>query len=676
MLILSSLTGALVASRTPTKPTIEPIGKMGYSHIIISEYGTATWCGYCKYAHEALMKIYAGGWYPFYYISMVCDVNVNANNRAVELGLTGYPTVYFDGGANSVVGAGSVPSAMNNYNSSIKESGKRDVSDVDISLDVTWNGNAEMDIDVYVTNNEDDSYKGHLHVYVTEIVSSMGWYDTAGKLYTFPFLDYAFNQDITVSSGGTYHGSITWDGHDYYTGYGDDFGDITYGNIMIIGTVFNQTSKYSDDSTGYRVGNNNAPKTPKNPNPGDNATDVDVYTDLNWTCNDPDNDVLLFDVYLDTSTPPKLVKTNNSGQSYTPGVLDLNSTYYWKIDAKDPHGATTSGPIWRFTTRGNDPPNKPSDPEPANGETDVDIDVVLHWTSEDPDGDDVTYDVYFGDSSPPPKVKSNKTGSSYNPSGELDFEKTYYWKIVSWDEFNYSSEGSLWSFTTEENLPPYEPSNPDPADGETNVNNNADLSWTGGDPNSGDKLTFDVYFGKTNPPPLSTNNQTFINYNPGAMDLGTTYYWKIVSWDSQGLTTKGPIWEFTTSENPNYPPKKPTISGETKGKAGEEYEYIVSATDPNDDDLKYIIDWGDGNEEETTFYGSGEDVTISHIWEEKDTYVITVKAEDPYGLDGPEATLEVSMPKSKGYNFNFNFFERFFERFPNALPLLRYLLGI
>jgi len=70
-----------------------------YTHTILGEFGTATWCPYCVYADAALNNIYAGQWHPFYYVSMICDVNTNAYQRAVnELGLTGYPTVYFDGG--------------------------------------------------------------------------------------------------------------------------------------------------------------------------------------------------------------------------------------------------------------------------------------------------------------------------------------------------------------------------------------------------------------------------------------------------------------------------------------------------------------------------------------------------------------------------------------------------
>ncbi|EMR74854.1 PKD domain protein [Thermoplasmatales archaeon SCGC AB-540-F20] len=126
----------------------------------------------------------------------------------------------------------------------------------------------------------------------------------------------------------------------------------------------------------------------------------------------------------------------------------------------------------------------------------------------------------------------------------------------------------------------------------------------------------------------------------------------------------------------NYPPNKPIISGPTKGKPGTEYDYIFRATDPDGDDVKYFIDWGDGNTEWTGFSASGTPVTVSHTWAEKDTYTITAKAQDEYGLEGPEGTLEVTMPKNKAFDFNFPLLSWLFERFPNAFPILRQLLGL
>jgi hypothetical protein len=57
--------------------------------------------------------------------------------------------------------------------------------------------------------------------------------------------------------------------------------------------------------------------------------------------------------YFNVDTPIPQVASNHSQTSYDPGTLEPLTTYYWKIVARDNHGATTHGPIWSFTTEDN-----------------------------------------------------------------------------------------------------------------------------------------------------------------------------------------------------------------------------------------------------------------------------------------------------------------------------------
>jgi hypothetical protein len=240
--------------------------------------------------------------------------------------------------------------------------------------------------------------------------------------------------------------------------------------------------------------------------------------------------------------------------------MDYNTKYYWKIIAWDNHGASTAGPIWDFTTGNepNDPPNTPSNPNPADQSTEVDLNADISWTGGDPDpGDTVSYDVYFGTSSSPPKVNSGQEITSYDP-GQMNYNTKYYWKIIAWDNHGESTTGPTWDFTTKDNNPPYTPSNPIPSNHLTDVSINADLSWTGGDPDPGDTVTYDVYFGDNSPPPLVSSGQSSITYDPGTMNYNTKYYWEILAWDNHGESTTGPTWDFTTGSEPNDPPYVPS----------------------------------------------------------------------------------------------------------------------
>jgi C1A family cysteine protease len=106
------------------------------------------------------------------------------------------------------------------------------------------------------------------------------------------------------------------------------------------------------------------------------------------------------------------------------------------------------------------------------------------------------------------------------------------------------------------NNPPNTPSNPSPANNATGIPINADLSWSGGDPDAGDTVTYDVYFGTNSTPPLVSHNQSATTYDPGTLAYSTQYHWKIVATDNHGTSAAGPLWDFTTAVA--------RIGGETK----------------------------------------------------------------------------------------------------------------
>ena len=65
---------------------------------------------------------------------------------------------------------------------------------------------------------------------------------------------------------------------------------------------------------------------------------------------------------------------------------------------------------------------------------------------------------------------------------------------------------------------------------------------------------------------------------------------------------EGKSWDIKTGDlsfktyiiGMDTPPLRPTITGSTNGKSGKELLYKFKSLDPDGDDVKYIIDWGDG----------------------------------------------------------------------------------
>ena len=131
------------------------------------------------------------------------------------------------------------------------------------------------------------------------------------------------------------------------------------------------------------------------------------------------------------------------------------------------------------------------------------------------------------------------------------YSTKYYWQIVAWDNHNESSTGPQWEFTTEAKLnnPPYAPHDETPTNTSINVPLTALLSWVGGDPDAGDLVTYDVYFGTSSAPSKAMSNQSNTSYDPGNFGYNTTYYWRIVAWDNTNASTVGDLWHFTTKQN-------------------------------------------------------------------------------------------------------------------------------
>ncbi len=113
-----------------------------------------------------------------------------------------------------------------------------------------------------------------------------------------------------------------------------------------------------------------------------------------------------------------------------------------------PRGSNPTIGAWEFPgAGGNYPPNAPSNPFPANGGSGLPINLTMSWTCSDPDGDPLTYDIYFGTNNNPPLVSVNQLLTTFLP-GLLNTNTTYYWRVVAKDNQGNSTSSSVWNFST------------------------------------------------------------------------------------------------------------------------------------------------------------------------------------------------------------------------------------
>jgi hypothetical protein len=441
--MVSPLVTSEQAPNDTSDTLLEPAGtRQSFTHAVLAEDLTATDCVYCPYASENLKNIYYSGEYQFYFVSFIEDVNDDANSRCYEdYNIPGTPTVIFDGGYEEEVGGQSDDS---NYHAAIQSCGEREVADIDLVITAETNGDANLEIGVQIVNNEGSEYLGHLRVYITEIESR--YYDYDGNRYPFAFLDYAFDEDVTIAAGDYYESSTSWDGANIQDSLGNDFGDIEPSNIMVIGSVFNseRTVKYYPASTKFYwanyvdethgvvpgeggSGEDTTPPTVQITNPGDNddvtgsvkievdATDNVGVSNVKYRI---DNGMweIMFHEMVDPGATPVYFFIDWDTMSVPNGVYTLS------VKATDTNYNSNEDSI---TVNVNNPTGDDTDPtikflSPSDGDV-VDGQVTISVRVTDDYGvNHVTYSIDYGDWHVMTRKSGNEYEADWDTSGESE----------------------------------------------------------------------------------------------------------------------------------------------------------------------------------------------------------------------------------------------------------------
>ncbi|MHC4587192.1 MAG: carbohydrate binding domain-containing protein, partial [Planctomycetota bacterium] len=294
------------------------------------------------------------------------------------------------------------------------------------------------------------------------------------------------------------------------------------------------------------------------PVPADGAIHPDKWVSLSWK---PGDSALSHDVYFsdnsaDVEAGAEAAFRGNQtanflvvgfpGFAYPDGLVN-GTTYYWRVDEvndADPN-SPWKGPVWSFTV----PPKTAYAPNPADAAESVFVNGRLSWT---PGYAAMLHTVYFGDNFD--DVNNAEGGlpqatTTFDP-GLLKMAKTYYWRV---DEFDIveTHKGDVWSFTTEGAV-----GNPDPANGAVDVDRTKIITWSP----SVFAASHEVYFGTDkdtvknadtgSPESKGTRDLGTETYDPGKLELGATYYWRIDEVNSSNPDSPWPgiLWSFTTAD--------------------------------------------------------------------------------------------------------------------------------
>jgi hypothetical protein len=408
-------------------------------------------------------------------------------------------------------------------------------------------------------------------------------------------------------------------------------------------SVTDSTGETTEKSYKFKTiagGPNLPPYRPHDPFPINESSNISLTTDLSWTGGDPNGDPVTYNVYFGTTTLPPKVGNNQSALLYNPPTLNYNTSYYWRIIAWDNHGSSNESPLWEFTTglKLNTPPNTPSNPSPSNGATNRPITSILSWTGGDPDGDPVTYDVYFGTTSTPPKVVNNSSALNYQP-GTLSYDTTYYWIIVAWDNHSASARSTTfdpWNFTTKSYSGDGGGGGGGSSGGTENIKPKADAS--AGEPYHGNVNTVIQFNGSKSYDPDGNITKWVWNFGDNTNGTGKkvnhtythtgAYNVTLTVTDNNGATNTVTTTCIITSNN--TAPKKPSISGPLNGSINIPYAFTVVSTDADNDTIRYSIIWEDQTSYINTsaFLPSDTPFTCTHRWTAAGIYTINVRASD------------------------------------------------
>jgi hypothetical protein len=379
------------------------------THTVLAEFGTATNCPFCP-SHEQFLYQVQGDYeivtLPCSHYVWSAGYNQAIKDRLQELGITGFPASFWDGGYRKVTGGQSSVTALQN---AYDKCANRTVADVDLELSVTWLGNAQIQVDITATNNQESDYNGHIHVYVLELISRWNNYDN--QPFKDALLDCPINKDITldpfkpVLSGPTigkigvsyeytmtigdyiWSDSFIWDGNDH------GYGDITEDNIKVVAAVFTKGTKHVDQALGA------LPSEEKQTNPSGGQ----VFYWLEWG---------------DETNTSWLGPYNSSDETKIAHIYYVNGTYEIIGKAKNLNDFESPWSNSIFMFIGNFAPDEPQISGPANGKMKTDIEFT--FVANDPNDDDLHYTIKWGDGS------SEDWFGPYNSGQEV--KMTHSWK--------------------------------------------------------------------------------------------------------------------------------------------------------------------------------------------------------------------------------------------------------
>lgn len=201
----------------------------------------------------------------------------------------------------------------------------------------------------------------------------------------------------------------------------------------------------------------------------------------------------------------------------------------------------------------NTAPTVPALVAPTNNLLCISNSVVFQWdNSTDAENNAITYQIQVAKDQQFSQIVKTEVGSTTTITIVLEKGIAYYWRVKATDDQGLSSEYSTtFNFYTSgdavTNYLPFAPELIRPSLNAAINSGTVTLEWTATDVDTNDKLTYDVYFGTTNPPTEKISEAKETKTLDVTTQPSKEYYWKVVVKDNKGGETIGQVWKFKTN---------------------------------------------------------------------------------------------------------------------------------
>ncbi len=202
------------------------------------------------------------------------------------------------------------------------------------------------------------------------------------------------------------------------------------------------------------------------------------------------------------------------------------------------------------TPKINNPPEQFNLLKVADGATDVIRTPYFRWDhANDPEGDNVTYNLLVDESNPPlKKIARDISVNDFAIKDPLKYNTEYHWRVTARDSEGDSTSSDIFSFTTLTNLPPDPFNLMGVTDRAVNVSRTPTFRWNATTDPEGDSIWYNLLLGENeSPSEIVAEGLVGTSFDiQEPLHLNTTYYWQIDARDNNGNSTTSNVFSFTT----------------------------------------------------------------------------------------------------------------------------------